>query len=85
MGMEQWWNDTDRGNQKNSEKICPSDTLSITNPTWTDLGANPGLRGEKSLSYLSNLHVSGFAVKSLLSYGCKPFQIEYIPYDTVQH
>jgi hypothetical protein len=26
-------------------KTCPSATLSITNPTWTDPGSNPGLRG----------------------------------------
>jgi hypothetical protein len=25
----------------------PSDTLSTTNPTWIDPGANPGLRGER--------------------------------------
>jgi hypothetical protein len=25
----------------------PSATLSITNPTWIDPGANPGLRGER--------------------------------------
>jgi hypothetical protein len=36
-------------------KTCPSATLSTTNPTWTDLGSNSGLRGErqatKRLSY----------------------------------
>jgi hypothetical protein len=26
-------------------KTCLSATLSITNPTWTDLGSNPDLRG----------------------------------------
>jgi hypothetical protein len=26
-------------------KTCPSATLSTTNPTWTDLGSSPGLRG----------------------------------------
>jgi hypothetical protein len=26
----------------------PSATLSTTNPTWIDPGANPGLRGERS-------------------------------------
>jgi hypothetical protein len=40
------WNDIDRGNPKNLEKTCPSATLSITNPTWTEPGANPGLRGK---------------------------------------
>jgi hypothetical protein len=28
-------------------KTCPSATLSIKNPTWTDPGSNPGLRGGK--------------------------------------
>jgi hypothetical protein len=28
------------------DETCPSVTLSTTNPTWTDLSANPGLRGE---------------------------------------
>jgi hypothetical protein len=28
-------------------KTCPSATLSAINPTWTDQGSNPGLRGER--------------------------------------
>jgi hypothetical protein len=28
-------------------KTCPSATLSTTNPTWTDPGSKPGLRGER--------------------------------------
>jgi hypothetical protein len=41
------WNEIDKENPKYSEKKnCPSTTLSITNPTWTDPGSNPGLRGE---------------------------------------
>jgi hypothetical protein len=28
-------------------KPCHSDTLSSTNPTWTDPGSNPGFRGER--------------------------------------
>jgi hypothetical protein len=34
-----WENRSTRG------KTCPSATLSITNPTWTDPGSNPGLCG----------------------------------------
>jgi hypothetical protein len=30
------------------EKTSPSVTLSTTNPTWIDLGPNPGLRGERA-------------------------------------
>jgi hypothetical protein len=29
------------------KKTYPSVTLSTTNPTWTDKGSNPGLRGER--------------------------------------
>jgi hypothetical protein len=36
-----WENRSTRG------KTCPSATLSATNPTWTDPGSNPGLRGER--------------------------------------
>jgi hypothetical protein len=42
MNMEQWWNYIGRGKPKNSEKTCPSATLSTTNPTMID----PGLRGD---------------------------------------
>jgi len=34
-------------NRRTRRKTCPSATLSTTNPTWIDLGANPGLRGER--------------------------------------
>jgi hypothetical protein len=44
--MEHRWNEIDRGKPKNSgEKTCPSATLSTKNPTGTDPGSNPGLRG----------------------------------------
>jgi hypothetical protein len=38
---------------KDSDKICPGATLFPTDPTWTDLGANPDLGGEATnrLSY----------------------------------
>jgi hypothetical protein len=38
--MEHRWNEIDRGKPKNSGK-----NLSNTNPTWTEPGSNPGLRG----------------------------------------
>jgi hypothetical protein len=28
-------------------KACTTATLSTTNPTWTEPGSNPGLRGER--------------------------------------
>jgi hypothetical protein len=34
-------------NRRTLRKTCPSPTLSTTNPTWTDLGANMGLCCEK--------------------------------------
>jgi hypothetical protein len=44
---ERRWNDIDRENRRTRRKTCPSSTLSTTNPTWIDMGANPGLRGER--------------------------------------
>jgi hypothetical protein len=44
---ERRWNDIDGENRKTRRKTCPSATLSTTNPTWIDPGANPGLRGER--------------------------------------
>jgi hypothetical protein len=46
-GMEDWWNDTDRGKLKYSVKKLSQCTLPTTNPTWTGLGLNPGLRGDR--------------------------------------
>jgi hypothetical protein len=43
-----WWNEAWQGKPKYSEKTCPSATLSITNPTWPDLGSKPATN---SLSY----------------------------------
>jgi hypothetical protein len=39
-------------NRSTRGKPCPSATLSTTNPTWTDLGSNPGLRGERPATNL---------------------------------
>jgi hypothetical protein len=36
-----WWNENWQGKPKYSEKTCP------TNPTWLNLGLNPGRRGGK--------------------------------------
>jgi hypothetical protein len=37
-------------NRRTRRETCPSVTLSTTNPTWIEPGANPGLRGERSVS-----------------------------------
>jgi hypothetical protein len=45
------WNENWQGKPKYSEKTCPRATLSTTNPTWPDLGLNPGRRrGEKPVT-----------------------------------
>jgi hypothetical protein len=41
--MESQWKEIDGGRPKYSRKTCPTATLSITNPTWTDPGSKPGL------------------------------------------
>jgi hypothetical protein len=50
------WNENWQGKLKYSEKTCPGATLSTINPTWPDLGSNPGRRGGKpatnGLSYV---------------------------------
>jgi hypothetical protein len=47
LEMEYRWDETDRENQSIRGRTCPSATLSTTNPTLTDPGSNPGLRGER--------------------------------------
>jgi hypothetical protein len=46
------WNDWQE-KPKYSEKTCPSAALSTTNPTWPDLGSNPGRH--ESLGHCHNL------------------------------
>jgi hypothetical protein len=41
------WNENDRRKVNNSEKPCPSATLSTTNPILTDLGMKLGFHSEK--------------------------------------
>jgi hypothetical protein len=41
------WNENWQGKPKYSEETSPSATLSTTDPTWPDLGSNPGRRGGK--------------------------------------
>jgi hypothetical protein len=37
-------------NRRTRRKICPGVTLSNTSPILTDLGANPGLHGERPMT-----------------------------------
>jgi hypothetical protein len=48
-----WWNEDWQGESKYSEKTCSSAVLSTTNPTWPDLGSNPGRRGKPATNRLS--------------------------------
>jgi hypothetical protein len=41
-------------NRSTRGKTCPCVTLSATNPTWTDPGSNPGLRGERPANNLQS-------------------------------
>ena len=41
MGMEHWWNDTDRG--KTKVKTCPRATSPTRNVAWVGLDSNAGL------------------------------------------
>jgi len=45
MSLEHWWNNTDKGNLKYSEKDVSRSHFVITNLTWNDLGSKPNLRG----------------------------------------
>jgi hypothetical protein len=42
------WNESWQRKPKYSEETCYSATLSTANPTWPDVGSNPGRRGGKS-------------------------------------
>jgi hypothetical protein len=48
------WNENWQGKPTYSEKTCPNSTSSTTNPTWPDLGSNPGCRcGKPATNRLS--------------------------------
>lgn len=39
--------------EKRGTPTCPSVTLPITNPTWTDQGPNPGFHGVNFFMYVT--------------------------------
>jgi hypothetical protein len=63
--IEHKWNEIDTEKPKHSGKICPSATLSTTNPTWTDPGSNPGLLYERPAT---NRLSHGTALGNLINY-----------------
>ena len=48
---EHWRDDTDKAKLKYKKETCASVTLSTINSTWTALGLNLGLHGEKLVIY----------------------------------
>jgi hypothetical protein len=51
MGMESHGGMILTGENRGTRRqTCPSATLSTTNPTWIEPGANPGLRGERPVT-----------------------------------
>jgi hypothetical protein len=49
--------------RRTQRKACPNAILFSTNPTWTDLGSNPGLRGERpATNRLSHGHGPSYIV-----------------------
>jgi hypothetical protein len=59
--VEQLVNEDWQGKPKHSEKTCPGATLSTTNPTWPDMGSNPGRRcGKPAANRLS--YVTAFVL-----------------------
>jgi hypothetical protein len=47
MSMEHWWTILTGENRNTRRKTCPRVTFSTKSFTWTGLGLNPGLQGER--------------------------------------
>jgi hypothetical protein len=65
-GWRRWW----QGKPKYSEKTFASATLSTTNPTWPETGANPGRRGGKSATNRLSYGAAYLLGKVWLQKGC---------------
>jgi hypothetical protein len=63
-------------NRSTGGKTCSSATLSTTNPTWTDPGWNPGLRGGRPAANRLS-HGTAFCQRTTGSYFQQP-HINYI-------
>jgi hypothetical protein len=48
--MEKWWNDTDSGKPKYSERNFFQLHSVYQNVTYTEWGLNPGLRGKRMVT-----------------------------------
>jgi hypothetical protein len=68
-GIERFW----RGKPNYSKKSCSSATLSATNPTWPDPGANLGRRGGKPATNRYSYGAAFYVCYSAVSLGmCNP-------------
>jgi hypothetical protein len=66
-------------NRSTRGKTCPNATSSITNPTWTDPGLNPGLRGGRpAANRLSHGTASSRSCKRPTSYTDCPLEANSI-------
>jgi hypothetical protein len=77
-------------NRRTRRKTCPSATLSTTNPTWIDPGANPGLRSERpATNHLNhdtaNLHILGLCYLTRFSSLLVVFSLSSIFYLPLTH
>jgi hypothetical protein len=68
MSMKPRWNYTEE-NGRALRKVCPIATLSTTNPTWTDPGANMRLRGERPVTNPLRHGMAYVEVKNALGFG----------------
>lgn len=59
MNIHHWWNDTDSGKLKYSDKTCPSATSSTTYLTQTGLEPNPDPGGERPVT-IRLIHCTAF-------------------------
>jgi len=69
MGMEHWWNDTDRGNRNTVRETCHSTTVSTAILTRADLGSNLFLRFYRpATNCLSHDNASTFCCQDMNMY-----------------
>jgi hypothetical protein len=64
------WNENWQGKQKYSEKTCPSATMSTINPTWPNLGSNPGRRCGKPATNRLSYGAAYFWLSLFLTTSC---------------
>jgi hypothetical protein len=69
-------------NRSTRGKTCTSYTLSTTNPTWTDPGSNPGLRGGRPAANRLS-HGTALPWSQLVSYSVGYLVISY-PLDSAE-